>query len=136
MVRKRFLILDEGDFEDLEQRVENFVVKTFGKPILDKVEIKVEAYETELNNVFIDEVTIKLSFKEFPYINKVHGVLHESISMTLESKGYQPFYIDGKFVSMIVCEWVQGGLIQHQKEIYGVDTNKLYEMFNDFMLTC
>lgn len=138
MLDKQFLIIDEkeNDIEGtLEQRVIEFIKLTFGELLLDKISFEIDSYILR-EPLWTDGMNIKINFNDFKYFNKVHGECVESIWMTLEDKGLKPFYIDGKFISLLVFEWVEAIPIQKAEFVYGIHKDKIYKDFGNFILTC
>lgn len=134
-VDKRFIIVDE-DF-DFEEKIEEFILKTFGELALRNIDIEVDYGTYEYNNgLLVDELRLEIIFKQYKYLNGKNEECTESILLGFEHKGSQPFYIDGKFVALDVYEWCFGGLIQKNNKIYGIDKDFIYNSFNDFIMTC
>ena len=139
-------IMSEYDLEEIEsfmeEKLHKFAVDTFGLEISKNIKVKAEyiEYMDEYMRCFKDELRCELwlevSFPQYNYLNKGYGVREESVSMMLEYKGSKPFYIDNKFESRNVFEWIQGGIIQKCESIYGIGKDELYEMFNDYMMDC
>ena len=139
-------IISEYDLEEIEsfmeEKLHKFAVDTFGLEISKNIKVKAEyiEYMDEYMRCFKDELRCELwlevSFPQYNYLNKGYGVREESVSMMLEYKGSKPFYIDNKFESRNVFEWIQGGIIQKCERIYGIGKDELYEMFNDYMMDC
>jgi hypothetical protein len=82
------------------------------------------------------ELWLEVCFPQYNYLVKGHGVRNESVGIMLEFKGSKPFYIDGKFESRNVFEWMQGMPIQRCEKIYGIDKEELYRRFNDYVMDC
>lgn len=107
-----------------------------GKGKVDSVEFSIEPWYIE-EPEFNVNAEIKIQFNEYKYLNEyINEIRTESIVMVLEDKGFQAFWIDGKFVKKFVYEWCQGCPIQKHDKIYGIDKNELYDKFNEFILTC
>lgn len=136
MVDKNFLIISENENNiTLEQKVAEFVKNTFGELGLDKISI--EIYRCILQrDMWKEGMDIKIEFNDFKYFDKAYGECVETIWLKLEEKGLQPFYIDGKFQSLRVFERISGMPIQKTDIIYGVHKDKLYDDFNNYILTC
>ena len=135
MKDKMFLIFDESKV-DLEGKIFEFIKQKFGELFFDKIAITVSETESQEENNLDYDLNIGLRFDEFTYQNKAYGECTESIILTLENKGLQPFYIGGKFVSLNVFGWIQGSPIQQHNEIYGFSKKEIYDEFTDYMLTC
>ena len=144
-IDKNFIV-SKYDLEEIEsymeEKLHKFVVETFGIETSKNIKVKAEYVEYMDDNMrcFKDELRCELwlevSFPQYNYLIKGHGVRNESISMMLEYKGSKPFYIDGKFESRNVFEWIQGGIIQKCESIYGIEKDEVYERFNDYMMDC
>jgi len=146
-IDKNFIVTECGldEIEEVMQiRLNDFAKANFDfykEPFTD-IEIKAEysEYSDENMRCFKDELRCELClsviFHEYTYENKAYGEQAESIGIILEYKGIQPFYINGKFDSMNVFEWIQGMPIQKHDKIYGIDKNELYKEFNVCMLDC
>lgn len=131
-----FLIIDEENV-DLEEKVHKFIIKKFGEKLLDKILIDIYTDEEDIGTPdYTEYLTIEIKFKEYTYNNKAYGKQIESVGMVLENKGLQPFYIDGKFVTLNVYEWIQGNIIQKHDTIYGFNKDEISDEFTDFILTC
>lgn len=136
MVDKNFLIINENEDDvTLKQKAVEFVRNIFGELNLDKISVKIENYTTE-ETPWIEWKCIEIKFNEFKYYNRIHGECVQSVSIELEDKGLQVFYINGQFKSLNVFQWMEGSLIQKVDTIYGVPKEKIYEEFNDYILTC
>ncbi|HEY5587729.1 MAG TPA: hypothetical protein VIK86_02100 [Candidatus Paceibacterota bacterium] len=133
---KTFLIIDE-DKVDLEEKVQEFIISKFGEDMLDKTFINIEYSEEDLGTPDYKEyITIQLFFNEYKYANKVYGEQIESVGLILENKGLQPFYIDGKFITLTVYEYNTGLLIQKADIVYGFKKYEISNDFAEFILTC
>lgn len=136
MIDKNFIILNEYEDETtLEEKVVEFLKYTFGELVLDKIYVEVCSYIIE-EPTWTDVIDIIIEFNEYKYFNKVHGECVESICITLEDKGFKPFYIKGKFVSLRVFEWTQALPIQKTEMVYGIHKDKIYKDFSNYILTC
>lgn len=140
MSDKNFLIIDGNKSyemleEELKEKVVGFLRDTFGEVVLRKISVEVYSYIEE-DPIWTDMLDIKIEFNEYTYFNKVHGECVETIWMTLEDKGLKPFYVDGRFVTLQVFEWIQGMPIQKTEMIYGIHKDKIYEDVNNYILTC
>jgi len=146
MTINKSFIVSEYDLDKIEsimeEKLHNFAVDTFGEEISKNIKVKAEYIEYMDDNMrcfkdeFRCELWLEIIFLQYNYLVKGHGVRNESIGMMLEFKGSQPFYIDGKFVSGNVFEWIQGGIIQKCEMIYGIGKDEVYERFNDYMMDC
>ena len=144
-IDKNFIV-SEYDLDEIEtimeEKLHNFVVETFGEEISNNIKVKAEYIEYMDDNMrcfkdeFRCELWLEVSFPQYNYLIKDHGVRNESVGMMLEFKGSQPFYIDGKFESRNVFEWIQGGIIQKCEMIYGIGKDEVYDRFNEYMLDC
>jgi len=144
-INKNFIV-SEYDLEEIESAMEeklhNFVIETFGEETSKNIKVKAEYVEYMDDNMrcFKDEFRCELwlgvSFPQYNYLIKGHGVRNESVGMVLEFKGGQVFYIDGKFESRNVFEWIQGMIIQKCEKIYGIGKDEVYEKFNEYMMDC
>lgn len=138
MIDKSFLIIDENEDEievTLEEKAFEFLQHTFGEIISNKISVEAYSYISE-EPTWRDMMDIKINFEDYKYFNKVHGECVETIWMTLEDKGLKPFYIDGKFISLRVFEWVEAIPIQKAEFVYGIHKDKIYKNFGNFILTC
>ena len=136
MVDKQFLILNENEDETiLEQKMIEFIKITFGELFLDKISISVYGYAL-IEPDYKEGLNVEIEFKDYKYFDNLYKECIELIEISLEDKGLKPFYIGGKFISRHVFEWIQGNRIQKAKMIYGIDKDKLYKDFGNFMLTC
>jgi hypothetical protein len=145
MSDKNFLItkynLDEIE-TIMEEKLNNFIIDTFGKDVVDNIKTKAEyvEYMDEDMKCFKDELRcelwLEITFPQYSYLIKEHGIHNESVGMILEFKGSQPFYIDGRFESRNVFEWIQGMPIQKCEKIYGINKDELYDRFNEYILDC
>ena len=144
-INKNFIV-SEYDLDEIEaimeEKLHKFVVETFGEENYKNIKVKAEYIEYMDDNMrcfkdeFRCELWLEVIFSQYNYLIKGHGVRNESISMMLEYNGSKPFYIDGKFESRNVFEWIQGGIIQKCESIYGIDKEDVYEKFNDYMMDC
>jgi hypothetical protein len=149
MIDKNFIVT-ELEFEELEDVLENklneFIRTKFGELAFKQTNCSVnyQEYMDEGMKCFKDEfrceIWIEVEFTQYTYKVKPKNGEEieriESIGMMLEYKGRQPFYIDGKFVSMNVFEWIQGCPIQKHEKIYGVKKDELYDLINDLVMDC
>jgi len=145
MSDKNFIIT-ECDLDEIEtfmeEKLSNFIIKLFGKETSENIDVKAEyiEYINEDMKCFKDEfrceLWLEVIFPQYSYLIKDHGVRNESVGMVLEFKGFQPFYINGKFESRNVFEWIQGMPIQKCEKIYGVCKDELYDRFNEYILDC
>ena len=145
MSDKNFIITkyDLDEIETImEGKLNNFIIDTFGKETSENIKTKAEyiEYINEDMKCFKDEfrceLWLEIIFPQYSYLIKEHGVRNESIGIILEFKGRQPFYIDGKFESRNIFEWIQGLPIQKCEKIYGIGKDELYDRFNEYMLDC
>lgn len=144
-ISKNFIVT-EYNLEEIEtvmeEKLNNFVVETFGNKSFKNIKVKAEyvEYINEDIKCFKDELRcelwLEISFPQYSYLIKKHGVRNESVGIMLEFKGSQPFYIDGRFESRNVFEWVQGCPIQKCENIYGVGKDEVYNRFNDYVMDC
>jgi len=144
-INKNFIV-SEYDLDEIEaimeEKLHKFAVDTFGEETSKNINVKAEYIEYIDDNMrcfkdeFRCELWLEVIFSQYNYLIKGHGVRNESVGMMLEFKGSQPFYIDGKFVSRNVFEWIQGMIIQKCEMIYGVEKNEVYEKFNEYMMDC
>jgi len=144
-IDKKFIV-SEYDLEEIEtvmeEKLHKFAVDTFGIETSKNIKVKAEYVEYIDEDVkcfkdtFRCELWLEVIFPQYNYLIKEHGVRNESISMMLEYNGSKPFYIDGKFESRNVFEWIQGGIIQKCESIYGIGKEEVYEKFNDYMMDC
>jgi len=144
-ISKNFIV-SEYDLEEIEsymeEKLHSFVVETFGEETSKHIKVKAEyiEYQDDDMRCFKDELRCELwlevSFPQYNYLIKGNGVRNESIGMMLEFKGSKVFYIDGKFQSRNVFEWIQGGIIQKCDKIYGYGKDEVYEKFNEYMMDC
>ena len=144
-IDKNFIIteLDLDELEiDLQERIEEFIEDKLGAIASRQTEVFVEyqEYMDEGMRCFKDELRselwIEVKFNQYKYENIKHGEQIETIGAVFEYKGKQPFYIDGKFVSRNVFEWIQGMVSQKSDVIYGVKKNELYDMIQDLIMDC
>lgn len=140
MSDKNFLIIDGNKSyemleEELKEKVVDFLKDIFGEVVLRKISVEVYSYIKE-EPILTDMLNIKIEFNEYTYFNRVHGECVETIWIVLESKGLKPFYIDGKFVSFHVFEWIEAITIQDTDNVYGIHKDKIYEDFSNYILTC
>jgi hypothetical protein len=83
------------------------------------------------------ELWVQVNFLQYTYRNeKLNEDRVETLGCIFEYKGQKPFYIDGKFESRHVFEWIQGMISQKSDVIYGVKKNELYDMIQDFIMDC
>jgi hypothetical protein len=145
MSDKNFIIT-ELDFDELEieltERIQIFIEEKLGKMASKQTEVSVEyqEYMDEGMKCFKDELRcelwVEVKFNKYTYNNKIHGEQVESIGAIFEYKGNKPFYIDGKFESRHVFEWIQGMVSQKSDVIYGVKKDELYDMIQDLIMDC
>ena len=143
---KNFIIteLDLDELEvDLTERIEIFIEEKLGALASRQTEVSVEyqEYMDEGMRCFKDEMRselwIEVKFNQYKYKNdKLNEDRVESIGAVFEYKGSKPFYIDGKFVSRNVFEWIQGMVSQKSDVIYGVKKDELYNMIQDLIMDC
>ena len=140
-------IVTELDFEDIEleltERLEIFIEDKLGKLASKQTEVLVEyqEYMDEDMKCFKDEfrceLCVEVIFNKYTYKNeKMTEPRSESYSIQFEYKGKQPFYIDGKFVSMNVFEWISCCPVQKIEVVYGVGKEELGEMIDDLIMDC
>jgi len=145
-IDKNFIItefdLDELEI-DLTERIEEFIEEKLGVIASRQTEVSVEyqEYMDEGMRCFKDEMRselwVEVKFNQYKYKNeKLNEDRVESIGAVFEYKGHKPFYIDGKFVSRSVFEWIQGMVSQKSDVIYGVKKNELYDMIQDLIMDC
>jgi len=145
-IDKNFIIteLDLDELEvDLTERIEIFIEEKLGALASRQTEVSVEyqEYMDEGMRCFKDEMRselwIEVKFNQYKYKNdKLNEDRVESIGAVFEYKGSKPFYIDGKFVSRNVFEWIQGMVSQKSDVIYGVKKDELYNMIQDLIMDC
>ena len=145
-IDKNFIIteLDLVELEvDLTERIEIFIEEKLGALASRQTEVSVEyqEYMDEGMRCFKDEMRselwIEVKFNQYKYKNdKLNEDRVESIGAVFEYKGSKPFYIDGKFVSRNVFEWIQGMVSQKSDVIYGVKKDELYNMIQDLIMDC
>ena len=145
-VDKNFIIteLDLDELEvDLTERIEEFIEEKLGVLASRQTEVSVEyqEYMDEGMRCFKDEMRselwVEVKFNQYKYKNeKLNEDRVESIGAIFEYKGQKPFYIDGKFVSRNLFEWIQGMVSQKSDVIYGVKKNELYDMIQDLIMDC
>jgi len=145
-VDKNFIIteLDLDELEvDLTERIEEFIEEKLGVLASRQTEVSVEyqEYMDEGMRCFKDEMRselwVEVKFNQYKYKNeKLNEDRVESIGTVFEYKGQKPFYIDGKFVSRNLFEWIQGMVSQKSDVIYGVKKNELYDMIQDLIMDC
>jgi len=146
MITNKSFIVSEFDLDeietDMEEKLHKFAVDTFGEETSKNINVKAEYLEYQddgmrcFKDEFRCELWLEVSFPQYNYLIKGHGVRNESIRMMLEFKGSQVFYIDGKFESRNVFEWIQGGIIQKCEKIYGFGKDEIYKKFNEYMMDC
>jgi len=145
-IDKNFIIteLDLDELEvDLTERIEEFIEEKLGVLASRQTEVLVEyqEYMDEGMRCFKDEMRselwVEVKFNQYTYKNeKISEPRTESLDIQFEYKGRQPFYIDGKFVSMNVFEWISCCPIQKTEVVYGVKKDDLREMIDDLIMTC
>jgi len=145
-IDKNFIIteLDLDELEvDLTERIEEFIEEKLGALASRQTEVSVEyqEYMDEGMRCFKDEMRselwVEVKFNQYKYKNeKLNEDRVESIGAIFEYKGQKPFYIDGKFVSRNLFEWIQGMVSQKSDVIYGVKKNELYDMIQDLIMDC
>ena len=145
-VDKNFIIteLDLDELEvDLTERIEEFIEEKLGVLASRQTEVSVEyqEYMDEGMRCFKDEMRselwVEVKFNQYKYKNeKLNEDRVESIGTVFEYKGQKPFYIDGKFVSRNLFEWIQGMVSQKSDVIYGVKKDELYNMIQDLIMDC
>jgi|GEM_PF-2687659 len=142
---KNFIVTEldlDGIEVDLTERIEAFIEEKLGMIASRQTEVTVEyqEYMDEGMKCFKDqlrsELWVDVKFNQYKYENIKHGEQVESIGAVFEYKGSKPFYIDGKFVSRNVFEWIQGMVSQKSDVIYGVKKDKLYDMIQDLIMDC
>ena len=139
-------IVSELDFDDLEikltEKIEIFIEEKLGVLASRQTEVLVEYVElfgnTEETKYNIRcELWVGITFNKYTYKNdKMSEHRTESLDIQFEYKGRQPFYIDGKFVSMNVFEWISSCPIQKTEVVYGVKKDDLREMIDDLIMNC
>lgn len=144
-INKNFIVseynLDEIEAV-MEEKLNKFALETFGYGNSKNIEVKAEyvEYMNEDMKCFKDELRCELwlnvIFSQYNYLIKENVVRNESVGIMLEFKGSQPFYIDGKFESRNVFEWVQGTPVQKCESIYGVSKDEVYNRFNEYVMDC
>ena len=143
---KNFIIteLDLDELEvDLTERIEEFIEEKLGVIASRQTEVSVEyqEYMDEGMRCFKDEIRcelwVEVKFTKYKYtLKQEYGEQIESIGAVFEYKGQKPFYIDGKFVSRSVFEWISCCPIQKTEVVYGVKKDDLREMIDDLIMTC
>lgn len=144
---EKCFIISELDFEELEvdftERIEEFIEEKLGMIASRQTEVSVEyqEYIDEGMKCFKDEfrceLWIEVKFNQYTYKNeKMNEKRIESYNMQFEYKGRKPFYIDGKFVTMNVFEWVSCCPIQQTKILYGVKKDELGDMIDNLVMIC
>lgn len=135
---KRLLISDhcveDDEFvEEIEEKLKEFVEITFGKDI--DVEFEVfPSYQEEPR--FCVDAFIQIVFNDYEWTNKLGNTMPQTLGMVLEDKGFQAFYIDGKFVKKFVYEWCSGMPLQGEQKISGINGYDALNLLEDFVLTC
>jgi len=140
-------IVSELDFEDLEielaEKIEMFIEEKLGVIASRQTEVLVEYQEYMdegmrcFKDEFRSELWVGITFNKYTYKNeKMSEPRTESLDIQFDYKGRQPFYIDGKFVSMNVFEWISCCPIHKTEVIYGVKKDDLEEMINDLIMDC
>lgn len=143
---KRFIVT-ELDFDDIEieltEKIEAFIEEKLGVMASRQTEVNVEYVEFMDENMkcpkdeFRCELWVGITFNKYTYKNeKMDEPRTESIDIQFEYKGMQPFYIDGKFVSMSVFEWISCCPIQKTEVIYSVRKDDLLDMVEDLVMDC
>ncbi|MBC2727380.1 hypothetical protein [Desulfosporosinus sp.] len=136
--KKNFLLVDYATYKEglssiLEREVKAFAVNSFGKGILDKIDVEITRYDEPDG----EWLSIHLLFKEYEYFSQAHGKQLQCLSIYLLNNGIKAFYDDGKFFSKIQYEWISGSEFQSGlHEAHGLPTKDLYNKFNNYMLTC
>jgi len=140
-------IITELDLDELEveltEKIEIFIEEKLGKLASKQTEVLVEYQEYMNDNMrcfkdeFRSELWASITFNKYTYKNeKMSEPRTESLDIQFDYKGRQPFYIDGKFVSMNVFEWISCCPIQKTEVVYGVKKDDLREMIDDLIMTC
>jgi len=143
---KSFIVSELG-FEDLEieltEKIEIFIEEKLGVLASRQTEVLVEYQEYMdegmrcFKDEFRSELWVGITFNKYTYKNeKMSEPRTESLDIQFDYKGRQPFYIDGKFVSINVFEWISCCPIQKTEVIYGAKKDDLEEMINDLIMTC
>lgn len=137
---KKYLIFKDCTSEEITEmmhgKVKDFLIETFSKDVLDKIEIEINCYST-FENTADDYLDIRITFNEYEYCSKLHGKSRQQIGIILLDKGFKPFYDNGKFFSRVVYECVTGIIFQNDvTEAYGLNTRGIYHTFQDYLLTC
>jgi hypothetical protein len=146
-IDKNFIVteLDTDEIEvALTEKLEGFILSKLGELASKQTNVCVEYQEYIDDNMrcFKDElrselwIEVKFNQYKYKYNNIKHGEQVESIGAVFEYKGRKPFYINGKFVSMNVFEWIQGMVSQKSDVIYGVGKDELYDMIQDLIMDC
>jgi len=145
-IDKNFIIteLDLDELEvDLTERIEEFIEEKLGALASRQTEVfvKYQEYMDEGMRCFKDEfrseLWVSITFNKYTYKNeKMNEPRIESLDIQFDYKGRQSFYIDGKFVSMNVFEWISCCPIQKTEVVYGVKKDDLEEMINDLIMNC
>lgn len=129
---QNFLIAEEIN---LEQLCDDFIKQTFGGN--ENITYDVSYYE---ENLFTPdyrlEIYAEIIFNSYKYVNGLGDERNETICVVFEDKGLKPFYIDGEFKTMEVYEAHTWCPIQKHDFIYGIEKEKLANMFYDFITTC
>jgi len=140
-------IVTSLEFDELEislkDKIDKFLIDKLGSFAARQCESKVEYVEYIDEDVkcfkdtFRCELFVEIEFKPYKYKNeKMSEERVESVGAVFEYKGMQPFYIDGKFISMNVFEWTQGMIVQKHDKIFGINKDKIYEMIQDVVMDC
>lgn len=139
-------IVTELDLDEIGEYLEgilyDFIDTKLGGIASKHTDVSVEYVEYMDDNMrcfkdeFRSELHVEVQFNQYTYNNTKHGEQIESLDTQFEYKGRQPFYIDGKFVSMNVFEWISCCPIQKNEVIYGIGKDKLREMVDELVMTC
>ena len=132
---QNFLITEEADFETM---CEQFIVNTFGKEKLNNgISVSVDYWEEDIfTRNYVQSIFVEIVFDNYKYINGLNEERAETIGVCFEDRNLQPFYIDGKFVTMEVYEAVSWHPLQKHDNVYGWDKEIIQEMFYDYITTC
>ncbi len=135
---KRLLISDccveEDEFViEIEAKLKEFVELTFGKDI--DVEFEVfPSYQEEPR--FSVDAFISITFNDYTWVNGLGDTRQQTLGIVLEDKGFQAFWIDGKFIKKFVYEWCSGMPIQGDEKINGIGGYEALRLLEEFVLTC
>jgi len=135
---KRLLISDhcveDDEFvEEITKKLEQFVEVVFGKEI--NVEYGVEPWYRE-EPEFNVEACIQITFNDYEWTNGLGNTMKQTLGIVLEDKGFQAFWIDGKFLKKLVYEQHTEYPLQGEQEICGVKGHDALHKLEEFILTC